>query len=147
MKHRKLRIAWSVAWGVVAMLLCVLWVRSRYTFDFVNVPLPGTSGLYVMSREGGLGFLVGQVRDVWSIGTLPPPSPISSLPYKRALGFLQYLKTAGAIRVRAPHLLFLLLSAAAISAPWLRWRFSLRTLLIATTLVAVAMGLIVWLSK
>ena len=25
---RKLRIAWSVAWGVVAVLLCVLWVRS-----------------------------------------------------------------------------------------------------------------------
>ena len=29
--------------------------------------------------------------------------------------------------------------------PWLRWRFSLRTLLIATTLVAVVLGLIVWL--
>ena len=29
-------------------------------------------------------------------------------------------------------------------APWLRWRFSLRTLLIATTLVAVVLGLIVW---
>jgi hypothetical protein len=29
--------------------------------------------------------------------------------------------------------------------PWLRWRFSLRTLQIATTLVAVALGLIVWL--
>ena len=28
MKFRKLRIAWSVAWGVVAVLLCVLWVRS-----------------------------------------------------------------------------------------------------------------------
>jgi hypothetical protein len=27
----------------------------------------------------------------------------------------------------------------------LRWRFSLRTLLIATTLVAVVLGLIVWL--
>jgi len=29
--------------------------------------------------------------------------------------------------------------------PWLRWRFSLRTLLITTTLVAVVLGLIVWL--
>ena len=28
--------------------------------------------------------------------------------------------------------------------PWLRWRFSLRTLLIATTLVAVVLGIIVW---
>jgi hypothetical protein len=30
--------------------------------------------------------------------------------------------------------------------PWLSWRFSLRTLLIATTLIAVVLGLIVWLS-
>src|SRR5262245_12610945 len=30
-------------------------------------------------------------------------------------------------------------------APWLRWRFTLRPLLIATTLVAVVLGLIVWL--
>jgi hypothetical protein len=28
-----------------------------------------------------------------------------------------------------------------------RWRFTLRTLLIATTLVAVVLGLIVWLSR
>ena len=34
--------------------------------------------------------------------------------------------------------------------PWLPWmpgRFSLRTLLIATTLVAVVLGLIVWLRR
>ena len=28
MKYRKLRIAWSVGWGIVAVLLVVLWVRS-----------------------------------------------------------------------------------------------------------------------
>jgi hypothetical protein len=36
------------------------------------------------------------------------------------------------------------------AAPWLRqlgWRFSLRTLLIATTLVAIGLGLIVWATK
>ena len=32
-----------------------------------------------------------------------------------------------------------------VSSPWIKWRFSLRTLLIATTLVAVVLGLIVWL--
>ena len=31
--------------------------------------------------------------------------------------------------------------------PWLRWRFSLSTLLIATTLVAVVLGLGVWLAS
>ena len=36
-----------------------------------------------------------------------------------------------------------MLSATLAVAPWLRWRFTLRTLLIATTLVAVVLGLIV----
>jgi hypothetical protein len=36
--------------------------------------------------------------------------------------------------------------AALSAAPWFRWtwKFSLRTLLIATTLIAVMLGLIVW---
>ena len=33
MKYRKLRIAWSVAWGAVAVLLGVLWVRSYWCRD------------------------------------------------------------------------------------------------------------------
>src|SRR6187200_3145139 len=28
MKYRKLRIAWSVGWGVVAVLLAVVWIQS-----------------------------------------------------------------------------------------------------------------------
>jgi hypothetical protein len=33
------------------------------------------------------------------------------------------------------------------ATPWLRFQFSLRTLLIATTLVAVVLGLVVWASR
>src|SRR5689334_14765186 len=29
-RFRKLRIAWSVTWGVAAVLVCVLWVRSYW---------------------------------------------------------------------------------------------------------------------
>jgi hypothetical protein len=32
------------------------------------------------------------------------------------------------------------------AVPWLRWRFTLRTLLVATTLVAAGLGLIVWMN-
>ena len=38
MEHRKLRIAWSVAWSVAAMLLCALWVRSYWTVASIQVP-------------------------------------------------------------------------------------------------------------
>src|SRR5690348_9197803 len=33
MKYRDLRIAWSVLWGVVAVLLILLWVRSYSRLD------------------------------------------------------------------------------------------------------------------
>src|SRR3954469_7954745 len=33
MKHRKLRIAWSVAWGVVTVLLVTLWAQSYWQFN------------------------------------------------------------------------------------------------------------------
>src|SRR4051794_31206678 len=33
MRYRKVRIAWSVVWGVVAVLLIVLWVRSYWWVD------------------------------------------------------------------------------------------------------------------
>src|SRR5262245_56414702 len=36
MKYRKLRIAWSVAWGLLAVLVCVLWVRSYWHYDYVE---------------------------------------------------------------------------------------------------------------
>ena len=42
-----------------------------------------------------------------------------------------------------PTLIFATITAA----PWLRWRFSLRTLLIATTLLAVVLGLVVYLAR
>ena len=53
-------------------------------------------------------------------------------------------------RVNSPHW-FLVMDAALLALlPWvrhLRWRFSLRTLLIATTLVAVVLGLIVYFAR
>ena len=36
MKHRKLRIAWSAAWGVAAVLLIALWIRSYWRSDLVG---------------------------------------------------------------------------------------------------------------
>jgi hypothetical protein len=39
------------------------------------------------------------------------------------------------------------ITAAASAAPWFRWRFTLRTLLIATTLIAVVLGTIIALRR
>jgi hypothetical protein len=49
----------------------------------------------------------------------------------------------GNMVIRTPHWPLVLLSAALAVAPWFKWRFSLSTLLIATTLVAVGLGIVV----
>ena len=46
-----------------------------------------------------------------------------------------------------PHWFALVVVALLATSPWLSYRFSLRTLLIATTLVAVVLGLIVWSAR
>jgi hypothetical protein len=46
-----------------------------------------------------------------------------------------------------PDWFSVLVTATLVAAPWLRWRFSLRTLLIATTLVTVVLGLIVYATR
>src|SRR5262245_63247163 len=56
MRFRKLRIAWSVAWGVVAVLLIVLWMRSYTWLDQSVVRVSSTYHLMVNSQLGGVSF-------------------------------------------------------------------------------------------
>jgi hypothetical protein len=144
MKYRKLRIAWSVAWGVVAVLLRVLWVRSYSKVDLIY-----------FGRNYGVISNLGVVRTVM-VSTTPStqvPFLSSSKEPGRSmrqpntfLGFhISGLKNHPQIRI--PYW-FTVLSAAMIAvAPWLQSRFSLRTLLTATTLFALGLGLIVWVSR
>jgi hypothetical protein len=46
-----------------------------------------------------------------------------------------------------PYWFPFLLGATLAAAPWIKWRFSLRTLLIATTLVAFLLGLICYAAR
>jgi hypothetical protein len=149
MRFRKLRIAWSVAWGLAALLLIVLWVRSYWWIDFVTVPNPMAA--QISSGRGTIRFprqnvptpswrfvtisMVEVAAELKAQGEEPPVSPRPPLlyfdikPSYVALSYLYPLVVFGAIT----------------GIPWIGNRFSLRTLLIATTLVAVVLGLIVWL--
>ena len=86
MRYRKMRIAWSVIWGLAAVLLIALWVF--------------------------LGFA--------------------------------YSSTSHGVFIRAPYSAVVLAAIAVSIVPWFHCRFTIRTLLIATTLVAVVLGLIAW---
>jgi hypothetical protein len=48
-------------------------------------------------------------------------------------------------RLCMPHWVLAIAPATLAAVPWFRFRFSLRTLLITTTLAAVGLGLMVWL--
>jgi hypothetical protein len=118
MRFRKLRIAWSVGWGSACVLLVVLWVRSYAVIDKWLPDFSTTWGIAAFSDSGEVSASVvhmdGGAVDIWFIAI--------------------------------PYWLLFTLSAIAGPLPLLRWsnRFTLRTLLIATTLVAVVLALVVY---
>jgi hypothetical protein len=139
MKHRKLRIAWSVACGILCLLLIVLWVRSYSGID-------ATQGLRIASSQGTL--YINQ-----SLTLLTPTDyngPVFSYPHFGS----SYTFTPSSARVQfirpgfgLPYWAIVLTMTLTGVAPWFGSRFSLRTLLIGMTVVAVALGLIFALSR
>jgi hypothetical protein len=155
MKWRKLRIAWSVMWGVLAVLLCALWVRSYFVSDTLSAPVWHYGGGGCCSR-GTIGFWIDDVPDgTREFSHFTEPDGRSTL-YRwgdmldQANVMIDYVviddEGTGYLVVRCwvPPVL----AAIAAALAWFRYdRFSLRTLLIATTLVAVLLGAIVWAVK
>ena len=154
MKHRKLRIAWSVTWGVVAVLLCVLWVRSYRLNDYLYRLDQFNQITTLRSYSGDLYFERMIALPLIQDGPpRPPPSPhgwkydsVVALKDNVPRSF-KFVKVPSGFRVYLPFWLFVAASATLGAIPWLRFRFSLRTLLIATTVVAIALGVIVWAMK
>lgn len=146
-RYRKLRIAWSVFWGVVAALLVVLWVRSYWWYDFANGPIANTD--FIIQQVSGIVHCAIGPSGVYTQFqfAIEPASIPPFVPY-RQFDF-GYNANQG-WHVQLPHW-FLLLAVVILTAlpslPWLPSRFSLRILLIATTLVAVGLGVVVWMAS
>ena len=142
MRFRKLRIAWSVFWGLAAMLLIVLSVRSFTWADQSAVRVSATHHLMVTSQLGGIEFYLDDsprvIRISQTVDVLYAERPKPQL-----LGM--FYVSQGRYGFGVPHWFFALTTGAIATIPWKPWRFSLRTLLIAITAVAVVLGLIVWL--
>src|SRR5262245_54729365 len=73
MKLRKLRIAWSVIWGVLCLLLIVLWVRS-YTWEEAVYRDGLTRSLGLISTRGIIVFMTepGE-NEGWQVSSVPAP--------------------------------------------------------------------------
>jgi hypothetical protein len=137
-----LRIAVGALCLIACVLVMALWVRSYWKHDVMF--------LDHSNRDTRLGSQYGTVylyshpplvpKTGWRVafGTLPSPTRKPTFMFECQL-------RAKDTRFRLPHWYIAPLFAAAAFAPRFHWsrRFSLRTLLIATALVALAMGSII----
>jgi hypothetical protein len=156
-----LRIAFSTTCGIACLLTCLLWVRSFWKEESLDHRTFTEGRIYGISSTYGTirlfyGTDIHLVKPGWS-----PQWRVSSqwhdnpgltaeekeIIRKHSSKQFRWRILPSGFYVKAPYWLITLLIAASGVVPWFRWRFSLRTLLIATTLVAVVLGIIVWMTR
>ncbi len=134
---RRLRIAWSAACLLLCALLVVLWMRSFWRFDRVSV-----------GKQKAIASLGGRllVNEVFNLNQQRPQLPVSTGGFQLAgVSFSIWTAHPGAlipvnVGRAIPFWQPTAITAALAAAPWMRRQFSLRTLLIATTLIAVLLA-------
>ena len=151
MKYRNLRIAWSAVWGLVTVLLLVLWVWSYWRYGMIQCKSSnraGSWGFLVCSVNGRLGgwfefsSIAPRTWPSWNAGSWSLEEAHEGPATLRDLTHFYFNARSFAI----PYW-FLFLAAGALSFPSAvsqLYRFSLRTLLITTTLIAIVLGRVVW---
>jgi hypothetical protein len=146
MRFRNLRIAWSVVWGLACLLMIALWVRSNWQWDQLYNPITNKHLIIVESASGRVILVTTAAvpGSPWSWHISQelrgkywggPLGDFQETNRHEGFGGFAYYATPWNTTYRVPDWI-----------PWFRWsnRFSLRTLLIATTLVAMVLGIIVY---
>jgi hypothetical protein len=150
MRFRKLRIAWSVMCGIACVLLIALWVRSYRCAEMFGHNQDGTFRVTAFSARGRIVFWVGETRgtesSIWYSFPLERVHDIDKI--AGGWGFQTFVQNSSSpsrlnrVGVIIPYWFAVTVPAVLATVSWLQFRFSLRTLLIAATLVAVVLGLV-----
>ena len=153
---RYLRLAFSATCLIACVLLIVLWVRSYLWGDALDYKKSRLASVY--SNYGHIQIqwlnidsgVMSTTSHGWKYRTIPVVQSWSfgwfSMKGTRMAGVAEVF-AADVVVIRVPTCLLINPFAAIGLLPWIRkpkWRFSLRTLLISITLLAVVLGLIVW---
>ncbi len=153
---RYLRIAFSATCLIACVLLIVLWVRSYWRMDDISRTGGTSATISLRSDLGRLEASTGPAVNLssppswqyWGYEQAPSTTDsVKSRPWFRKR--FRWHRSAALSLIEVPHWFLIIISGTISVLPWIRpsRRFSLRTLLLATTLVAAVLGLIVWLSR
>lgn len=141
---RYLRIAFSVVCIAACLAIVALWVRSYSSREYFLKPVSNKHMIVVESASGRVMldfFESGHYGAYWG-GVIEDWREAN-----RDLGIAGFAYAAAPWHTtyRAPHWFLVMLFAALATIPWLHFskRFSLRTLLVAMTLAAVGLGVVV----
>jgi hypothetical protein len=140
----------------VAVLLIALWVRSYWWENGFAFRLSSRI-VSVSSWPSGVTLLTVQsTRNLFSRFYNDPINgrwrgdliQYDGQPVPTTMGF-RWLYKPTSLAVTAPYRVLVLFPIAMIFLPWISWsrQFTIRTLLIATTLIAAILGVIVILSR
>ena len=139
--RRRVRIAVSVFFGALALLLCVLWGWSYWRLTGIGVWKTFGFRYEMVSADGWLIFLRRQRIYLGFELMLDDPYSFvadSIARQKRGIGLYDDVSNSA---IGVAYWLLVLSTGIGAAVPWMRWRFGLRTLLVAMTLVAAVLGL------
>jgi hypothetical protein len=154
---RYLRITVSVLSLASCALLVVLWVRSYWARESFRAFL-GKQVLSIPSGRGELGIGIWGWQSNyfgWTAQSVPENEKMTQFwPFVKGqpplssvgIRWSRWVKPPGMTLVVVPYWLLVLTTATLGAATWVKYsrRFSLRTMLIAWTLVTIVLGLIAW---
>jgi hypothetical protein len=141
MKHRKLRIAWSVGWVLATLPLLVLWALSYSEFDNWDVQFGNSGTMRVWTALGRIVAkpAVGQSDTNWIAANPVEVQEWGRLAPRWSFGDGNFW----CVPIWFPVAMASVFAIAPL-VPW-STRYSLRAILLIITIIAVGLGLIVWL--
>src|SRR5262245_54207520 len=124
--YRKLRIAWSVGWSLVAVLLIVLWVRSYWRLDQLyvrpvpsrHVVLPSVLGGVTLDTSVYDGSRLCRHKSALVNEHLKKYWADTWGPHWSVRSGVGYFTDAGRWMLNISHWLLIAISAAIAACPW-----------------------------
>jgi hypothetical protein len=152
---RPLRIAVSVVSSLCCVLVIVLWVRSHWMYDELSI-LQSNGGFCVIvsarsQMRWGNEYFGGDSYTSWTLtsNSVNDPELLQGecLDYPTVPSYRGLILRDEYDHTYVPHWCPIVAFGALAVFPWLSHRFSLRALLLTTTVIALALGLIIYATR